>query len=149
MVKAKQQGPGARKYACGKCRVLRWTEQFGGVSVTKLNPSSVCDLCKLEVSFSRQLEELKTIFQSQVTDYEARLSILEEENKSLRIGGACLTSTPVDKKKEKKKKKKNKKDKSKVENKETRESQKVENIENRQVVEKKLNRKKKEKEQEA
>ena len=144
MVKAKQQGPGARKYACGKCGVLRWTEQFGGVSVTNLNPSSICDLCKMEESFSRQLEELKTIFQNQVSDYEARLSVLEEENRSLRIGGACLTSTPVDKKKEKKKKKKNKKGKSKIENKETRESQKVEKIENRQVVEKKkLNRKKK------
>ena len=157
MVKAKQQGPGARKYACGKCGVLRWTEQFGGVSVTNLNPSSVCDLCKMEVSFSKQFEELRAHFLSQVSDlqnrYEARLSKLEEENRSLRIGGSSVISAPVmeqaekkKNKKKRKKKKKNNKGEDTLRNRQTEDSQKVGKKEkNRQIEEKKVSKKKKKK----
>ena len=119
-------GPGARKHVCGRCGVLRWTEQFAGVGVSKLTRSSVCDLCKMEASFAERLEQLKAGFQNRASElerkYEARLAQMEKELESLRKGG--ISSSPasgvgreqnegkeeknLEKKKKKKKKKKGK-----------------------------------------
>ena len=126
--KKKQQGPGARKHVCGRCGVLRWTEQFAGVGVSKLTRSSVCDLCKMEARFAERLEQLEAGFQNRASEierrYEARLAQMEKELESLRKG--AISSSPasgigresksnedkeeknLEKKKKKKKKKKGK-----------------------------------------
>ena len=122
MTKAKQQGPAARKFQCGRCGVLRWTEQFAGVGVSKLTPSSTCDLCKIVVKFEERLEQLQTAYLSRESQFEARIAQLEKEVERLR---RIITDAPpptpeaeigkevIDRKK-KKKKKKNKIEKEKV-----------------------------------
>ena len=95
-MKTKKQGPATREHVCGKCGVLRWTEQFAGVGVSKLTRSSVCDLCKMEAGFAERLEQLKASFQNRASElekkYEARLAQMERELQSLRKGGISSPS---------------------------------------------------------
>ena len=96
MTKPKQQGPAARKFTCGRCGVLRWTEQFAGVSVSKLTPTSLCDLCKMAVKFEERLEQLQTAYLSREAKYEARIAQLEKEVERLRkIFTDSPTPTPA------------------------------------------------------
>ena len=98
MTKPKMSGPGARKFPCGVCRVYRWTEQFSGVSVRNLTPSSVCDLCTMKEELLKKFEELKAEVLIRASEcekaYEARISQLEVEVERLR-GVDSLTLAPV------------------------------------------------------
>ena len=92
MTKAKQQGPAARKFTCGRCGVLRWTEQFAGVSVSKLTPTSLCDLCQIVVKFEERLAQLQTAYLGREAEYEARIAQLEKEVERL---CKILTDSPI------------------------------------------------------